>query len=353
MGAARPAVCIVGTGSLGRSICYSIAASWRKSAKVVVVGRDPAQAAEVTYVAAARAALGAVPVHFESAANDLTDTTDLLGRLRPAIVVMCASVQSPWERSDGASAWTNLVARAGFGLTLPLQARLVIRLAEAIKRVCPDALLVNACYPDAVNSVLAALGLPVHCGIGNAAILAASLQASFGLTDQTDLRVLAHHAHLHAPSREDDDARAWLGDKPVLDVTRRLIAERACNRRELNRVTGYAAARLLECLLAGASLATSVPGPAGRPGGYPVSLGGRRIELRLPKDVTEAEAVEWNQRAALHDGVQVRAGDVVFAPAVEKALRPYLPDRAAGFPVAKIDEVGSELLSLRQRLREA
>lgn len=348
-------MCVVGTGSLARATCASISATWRTPATVVIVGRDRRRAEQAALVATTRAALGAVPVHFRPAIADLTDessTEDMLSTLRPDVAFLCASLQSPWERDDAPSAWTELLA-AGFGLTLPLQADLALRLSAALRRACPSALLVNACYPDAVNPVLSALDLPVHCGIGNAAILAASLQASLGLADQTELRVLAHHAHLHPPAGEDGEALAWLGTDPVPEVTTRLAPQRAIARRELNQITGHATAQVLEALVSGAPLATSLPGPYGLPGGYPVMIRGPDLALRLPTGLDQTAAIAWNQQAALRDGVRIHAGAVMFAPMTEKALRPHLPERAGGFRVEEIGAVRAELLALREQLRGA
>jgi hypothetical protein len=216
--------------------------------------------------------------------------------------------------------------------------------------------VLNACFPDAVNPLLAALGLPVLCGIGNAAIVAASLQAALELPDQRDLAVLAHHLHLHAPADPADEARAWVGGQPVTDVGARLAAQRAADPREVNQVTGLTAALLLDGLLAGTETHTSLPGPLGLPGGYPVRLRGAELTLRLPPGLDRAAAVAWNQRMADRDGVRVDGDRVVLAPAAAEALAPYLSDHldaGGGFPVGQSAAVAAALLDVRTRLRAA
>jgi hypothetical protein len=210
---------------------------------------------------------------------------------------------------------------------------------------------VNACYPDAVNPLLAALDAAPLCGIGNIATIAASLRASLDQEQRTEpLRVLAHHWHLHQvpPDRE---ALAWLGDRPLDGITERLAAQRAFDRVELGRVAGAAAGRLLTALLTGTELRTCVPGPAGLGGGYPVLVRDCGLTLDLPAPVSAAQAALLNQYWADEDGARVQDGRVVLALAAGQALEPWLPDRADGFHAEELDEVAAELVALRDRLR--
>ncbi|MEU7003418.1 hypothetical protein [Nonomuraea sp. NPDC046570] len=344
----RPVLALVGTGGLARAICYSLAGN-PHPARVLVIGRDAAKAAAIAYVAATRAAVAGVRTTFQPLTADLADPGSL-ARHRPRGVLLAASTQSPWEGLAAPSAWTALLKRAGFGLTLPFQADSALRVGAAAAEA--GAWFVNACFPDAVNPLLAARGVPVLCGIGNAGLLAASLQAALGLPDQGALRVLAHHVHLYTPEGPQDEALAWCDGRPVAGVGDLLAAQRATPRTELNHVTGHTAARVLDALLRGTDLDTSLPGPLGLPGGYPVRLTGGRVETRLPPELSRAEAVAFNQRAALRDGVAVDGDHVVFGPAARTELDPLAPDLAAGFPVSDLEQVTWHLDLLRARLRD-
>jgi hypothetical protein len=350
----RSVLVVVGSGSLARAVCYGLAAVVEQPVDVVVAARAAGKAAEVCYVAGTRAALGGRPVAFRPAVADparADEVAELLWRTAPAGVLLCASTQSPWERLQAPSAWTALLERAGFGLALPLHAELALVVGRAVAEAAPQAWFVNACFPDAVNPLLAAAAVRVLCGIGNVALLAASLQAALGLEGQRQLEVLAHHVHLHAPGRPDEEALAWCDDAPVEAVSKLLAAQRAAARAELNHVTGYAGAVVLRDLLAGSEAATSLPGPLGLPGGYPVRLRGGRLALRLPPGLGETEAVAFNQRAALRDGAVVEGGRVRFGPAVQAELRPLAPDLVGGFRVADAAAAAAALHRLRDRLR--
>jgi len=283
---------------------------------------------------------------------------DMLGKIRPAGVLACASIQSPWERMTRLSAWTALVDRAGFGLTLPLHAELALAAGRAVAQLAtgPEAAngvwFVNACFPDAVNPLLAALDIPVLAGVGNVGLLALALQDTLDLPDQGRLAVLAHHVHLYPPADPADEARAWLDGAPVTDVGARLTGLRRLDRRRLNHVTGMLTARLVVDLLAGVPRDTHVPGPRGRPGGYPVRVDHGTVELRLPDAVSEAEAVAANLRWALLDGATIEQHRLRFGPRVESALRGIAPDLAAGFPLSDLAGMIARLHGLRDEMRQ-
>lgn len=354
-----PRIAIFGSGSLAKAVCRSLAtdalAAARGQFEVLLLTRDAAAGTALAAVAGSLAAQAGRQVRFESAGADIGDPSGLAEVLRsaqPHGVVLCASYQSPWERLHAPSRWTSLLSRAGFGLSLPLQAVPAIGVGEAIAKACPGTWFVNTCFPDAVNPVLAQLGVPVTCGAGNAAILAAGLQYELGLTEPSRLKVLAHHLHLHAPPLGVEEAKAWVDDEPVGGITAKLSALRAAPRPDLADLAGASAALVAAALATGGPLDAALPGPLGLPGGYPVRVDGGTLSLRLPAMLTKAEAVAFNQRAALADGVVVADGRLTFSPAVTAALAGYLPGFADGCPVTDVPALCEHLLVLRARLRQ-
>ncbi|MER7333698.1 MULTISPECIES: potassium transporter TrkA [unclassified Micromonospora] len=368
LGDAPRHVVVVGSGQLARSLCESLASiQTPQRVRVTVLARDLTAAVGAARGAQVRATVAGTGVTFTAqpfTSEPFTDPGDgyaadaaSMARLRPDVLVCAASTQSPYERVHAPSAWTELVATAGFGVTLALQAELVSRLAAALASGAPDALLVNGCFPDAVNPLLAALNLPVLCGIGNVATLAACLDAALGRPGPRRLAVLGHHAHLAAPgpdSTGDDTAevRAWLDGLPVPDVTGLLAGYRALPRPELNALAGHAAAALVAGLAADAGeVVASLPGPLGLPGGYPVRLSGGRAQLRLPPEVSAAQAVAWNTAAGHRDGVEVSDGHVRYPERARAALSAYQPDLAEGWHVTELPEVFARFIALRDHLR--
>ncbi|MEV4693100.1 potassium transporter TrkA [Micromonospora echinospora] len=367
---ARPAdarhVVVAGGGRLARSLCHSLAAIHPPvPVRVTVLARDLDAALGLARAARVRATVTGTPVAFTARPFTAEPGADpgegyaadaaSMARLRPDVLVCAASAQSPYERAAAPSAWTELIAAAGFGVTLALQAELVSRLAAALAGGAPDATLVNGAFPDAVNPLLAALDLSALCGIGNAATLAACLDAALGRPGPRRLAVLGHHAHLAAPGRDGDDTaevRAWLDGRPVPDVTGLLADYRALPRPELNALAGHAGATLVAALATGTDeVAASLPGPLGLPGGYPVRFTGGRTELRLPAEVSVAQAVAWNTAAGRRDGVEVGGGHVRYPERARAALSAYRPDLADGWHASELPDIAGRFTALRDHLR--
>jgi hypothetical protein len=347
---------IVGSGSLARATCLALStADISAGLEVVLLARDGMAATRITHIAGVRAGLSGRPVRFTAVPVDPTDPDalgDALAAAAPDGVLVCASTQSPWEHIDRPSAWTALLRRAGFGLTLPFQAQVALAVGAAVRRACPAAFLVNACFPDAVNPLLIARDVPVVTGVGNVGILAAALQSALGLPDQGRLHVIGHHLHLHAPDDPGDEAQAWLDGTRLDDVTGLLAAHRSAgDGRGDNDITGLLAARTMVALLTGATEDTHLPGVAGLPGGYPVRITAGEVALRLPPGVELDQAVDANRRWAMRDGALVEAGQVRFGPAVTDALAPLLPAYADGFAAGEVTEVIAAFQALRDRLR--
>ncbi|MEV2279127.1 hypothetical protein AB0I72_26440 [Nocardiopsis sp. NPDC049922] len=351
----KATVAVVGTGGLASAICYALAAS-PHPLHVLVLGRDGRRTAEISYIGAARAIGTEVtfqPLTVDLAVNGALART--LDQTRPDGVVVAASPQSPWERRTAPSAWTALVERAGYGLTLPLQAQFVLEASRFLAAEHSSAWLINGCLPDAVNPVLARLGTAPICGIGNSHLITTSAQAALGIPEPGRLHILAHHLHLHPPAAGVEEALIWADGVPLTDVGGLLAPQRATSRAELNHVTGHAAALVIADLAADHPVESNLPGPLGLPGGYPVTVipptpaGPARVELRLPKGMSLAKAVAFNERVSVHDGVTVTDGRVVFTRVSPGDLPAELAD---GFSVDDLDDVIRHMHQLRDRLRE-
>lgn len=346
---------VVGTGSLASEICFALSSMARCSCTVVVIGRSKERLLELRHAAQSLAEGSAV--RFESACIDFENQDDYaenVGGFSPEVVINCTSYHSPWEGERQPSSWTSFVAKAGFGVTLPLQALFSVRLAKAL--ACEGssaAIFINACFPDAVNPIIASLELPVFCGIGNVSTIGASLSADLELLPQQRLRVLAHHAHLHHAVPGLGEPLAWVDTSEVKDMGRRLSWQRTLKREQRNRIAGVAAAKLVFGILAEEKIRTNLPGPLGLTGGYPVRLTGRNVELDLPECMTRAEAISWNEQASLGDGLQsIRDGRVTFTDEAKATIYDLLPDLASGFATGDLDEACADLLGLREHLRQ-
>jgi hypothetical protein len=346
---------ILGAGPFGAGIATALAHDSRVPVTVHVAARDRNAAGRACTVAGAQAAaVGSSSVFLPHRvdAADGAGLRALLERVRPGVVVVAVSHQAPAESSGPRTAWTDLLDRAGFGVTLPLQADLALRVAAACAETGPTA-LINACFPDAVNGLIQAAGLPVLCGVGNIGTLAAAVAATLAPPDRPRLRMVAHHGHLHVPAEPAAEAQAWLDDVPLADLAGRLAPVRALSPAARNAVGAGSAAPVVRAAAgAGPPWTGHVPGPLGLPGGYPVRLDGPRLTVLPPAPLGLDRAVACNQRAAALDGIRVADGGARFTDSAYRALSACWPRAPREFAARQVGEVCDDLLDLRDQLRK-
>lgn len=285
-------IVIVGSGSLAQGIVQALAQGGADSRRIAIVGRSAIKVSRIALLANARAACFGTSVIFSALAMRefrASAFARLFRSLKPKVVLLAASLQSPWESAQGENAWTQLLGGGGFGVTLPLQ----LALAAEFSRGAADcrAAIVNACYPDCVNVVLHRLGLPVTCGVGNAAIVAALCRFQSG-TLRGDVRVVGHHGHLGgwlAGKASQAQPRVWVKGRERNALL--LRPKLAPIGEDLNSVTAATATRVVMALLTGEALCTSIPGVAGLPGGYPFLLKRGKFTLQF------RPAFVWSKRS--------------------------------------------------------
>ena len=215
-------------------------------------------------------------------------------------MVQAASFQSGSVISNQGNAWTRLVAEGGLSATAVLQAPLSVAVARAVKAVRPQAHFINCCFADVVNPLIAALDLPITCGVGNVAILANAFAGALGLGPGR-LKMLAHYQNL-APFRRPADTRGgpaprvFIDGAEVADVYRR-FADVVLTREPAIEISGASGVPLMLAMAAGRDWSGHVPGPRGlarrlsgparggrdraRPAGFADARGGDRLEPAL------------------------------------------------------------------------
>lgn len=353
-------IAITGSGSFATEVLLALARQTWDSLDVALLGRDIDRLSSLSRLAAEEAAtvggqLRVVPIVIDWSDYRLINRT--IRAVRPKVMVHTASLQSPWTL-DGSDAWSNLIKRAGFGFTLPLQAVLAVKVARAIAEESPATTLINACYPDAVNALLAANGLPVSGGLGNVAILAALLWdgLSESMKARKQLRMIAHHSQMAALTygHEVEPAlSAWLDEVPIHDLAEDCFSKNR-PKRNLNNVAGAAAVPML-CALTGRGPVWQghAPGPLGLPGGYPVIAGPRGIEVDLPSEITLEEAKAVNLKAGLADGIDLKASGLIEASeSSHQPLKEVDPstDYSAPWHAGEVEQRAARLVTLRESL---
>ena len=352
-------ILMLGTGSFAARILFDLAATATAPLTVTVAGRNRDRLDWLRTAANARAHMFGRPIRCLSRTVELLDqdgTAELLQTCRPAVVVQAASLQPGAVISATGNAWSQLVAEGGLSASAVFQARLSMRVAQAMQRVHPAGRLINCCFPDVVNGLIAAAGLSIACGIGHVAILAHAFAGALPEQEAQALRVLAHYQTI-APWRRPKQERGglplprvWIGDGKIDDVLSR-FAEVLLTPEPVIDISGGSGAPLIEALALGAEWTGHTPGPNGLPGGYPVRLSAGEMMLDLPTSLGHDAAVAWNAGFEAANGLVVEDGRARYTGRLYDRLRQASPTLAEGFAVGDIDAVYDEMVALRSRLQ--
>lgn len=347
-------ILLYGTGSLATAIVYSLSLMAKMPVTVMILSRNLQQAQQLAMIANIRSISHNNQIRFYAETIHWNDTASIqaqLKRLQPKIILHTASLQSPLEIKNTTSAWGYLVKHLGYGITLPLQAQLVLKVARALKKLNLNSLLINACYPDGVNPLLKNLELPIFCGVGNIGILQAYLAKHLFKKANDELKILAHHCHFDN-NIKSNKIQAWLNNNKILLHPRLIKNFQTLEHDELNQITGVITAKTCLNLLANQTFETHLPGPNGLPGGYPVRINDQEITINLPEQISLENTIIWNQECALLDGIKVEKNTMAFKPEAAAILQQLDFPYAEGFANKNIDQVYKQLFLLRERLRE-
>jgi hypothetical protein len=345
-------ILIIGTGSLSKATCYALSAIALSSLKICIAGRDKNEALSVAAIANARTRCFGSSSQFvgDAVVWDDENVEKLLDTYAPKVLFHASSLQSAWEFQTSTSQWSTLVNKVGYACTIPLQALLVAKVGHVIKTKGMNTILVNACYPDAVNALLHALELPILSGVGNIAILHKSL------FKDSNVKMLGHHYHLtkKVPELIKDSHcfMAWQNESLLRSNPDWSIPALSAKGAELNQLTGAIAGQFLHDLLGDRPAVHHVPGPLGLHGGYPVVVSDCSLRLDLPQSITQNEAAAHNMMWADLDGVTIEnTGFVRFSSVVSSGLALMNNRYAKGFHVDELNAVGEYFCAFKKGLQ--
>ena len=352
-------VIVFGTGSFAARIVFDLAATAPHAIAVGVAGRNAERLSWLETAANARAVLFGRPAEFTSHRIDLSlpdAATELIARHRPKVIVQAASLQPSSVISTTGDAWTKLVAEVGLSVTALFQAQLSAHVARALRSARHECHYINGCFPDVVNSLLAAAHLPVACGIGNIAILSNAFAGHLRRRDAGALKLLAHYHTLTtfrkpAAARTGPWPRVWIDGKEVQDVQRGFAGVKITPEPAIE-ISGASGVPLILAMAGGTDWVGHVPGPLGLIGGYPVAFRGGALDLDLPPGLIRADAAAWNARFEEANGLVVdERGEAHYTGVLRERLAEASPELAKGFHLRDLDAATDEMARLRARLQ--
>jgi hypothetical protein len=329
-------ILILGIGDLGAQIARLVVENGYAST-CMLAGQSGAaeQCAQLLHLSSGRDVRGR-----RVDGQDVEALKKLLADFEPDLIVQCATLISPFKLPQVGTAMALAVLKGGFALQIAAQLpviRSVMQARRAVGLSCP---VINCSYPDVTNPLLAAEGLAPTVGIGNVAIMAMRFQRLIAGATDASLRVVGHHAQL-APS--------LAGDVPVPMV---YLNGRKLEEQELLFKTGlqpgstlnYLAAATVRPLLHGLLDRDSVtdahaPGVFGLQGGYPVRFAGGEMSLNLPDCLSLDEAVGFNVRSAVREGIERigEDGTLFYTGLAREAVAPWCPGLAEPFRPSDIE----------------
>ena len=301
---------ILGLGDLGRRIAYHLACDPSLAYEKLIIASTSKQKGESFCRLLSACGNRSVEFHHVNALVP-SQLKSLLSTQRPDLIIQSASLLSPWYLYENQERCTRskLLLEAGFAAQLPAQLTIPINLMTALSELKMDVPVINCSFPDAVNPVLNNFGLPVSLGIGNAGMINA-LAAQELIDDNRALpQTFAHHAHVRVVATgfvpEQMPLPVIYSDGRSLDLSKSFETRpQIVLDQELNALTSAHAVQVIRAMLGDDILYTSVPGPCGLEGGWPVTIKGRDIQLNLPAQFNdEQEILKFQRKAAEFDGI--------------------------------------------------
>jgi hypothetical protein len=364
-------ILLVGTGHLGGPILDRLAAT-PSVERVVALGRDARRGEARCNLARLTAAAVGEPAHIEHRSVDVADPGRVAATVQdigPDLVLHTASMQTWWLLDLFPEDARAALKPAGYGVWLPLHLRLAMTLMQGLAEASYEGVVLNAAYPDVINVVLGRIGTPPTGGVGNVDELVAKVRTnaarSLGVAGRDlDVWLVAHHAVQLAAFRAahsgSDAAGADLTVPPYhlhLELRGEDVTDRARAHEALfipcelppgpgwGNFTAASAVALVEAVLAEARSRTHAAAPGGFAGGYPVDVGGGRIDVSAIPGLSRDEAVAINERSHRFDGIDGigEDGTVVFAEDAATAIRDTLGYDCGMLPPGDVEDRAAEL----------
>jgi hypothetical protein len=269
---------------------------------------------------------------------DIAGTARILQDVQPSIIYNSMSLQSWWVITQLPQDAYKAIDEARYAPWYPMHFVPTYKLMQAVKKAGITTHVVNAAFPDVVNPVLQKIGLAPTVGIGNVDNIVCTLKVVAANALQVPLRsvdifMVAPHFVSYYLARFGTTGGApyylkiMVDDRDVtqsIDIDTLFAQAVTVGRRpggiHAHPVVASSVTKIITGILFDTNELGHAPGPNGLPGGYPIRLSARGVDLFLPEGLTREEAVEINNKAQVYDGVETIEGNGTVV----------LTDKAAG-----------------------
>jgi len=368
---------VVGFGNLGSQV-FDMFLRVTGKQSFLVAGRNIERIQQRTNLSTQAAAqLGFYPevTHTHLDLENIEQTAEIITQFKPDIIFNAATIQ-PWMRiAQLPKPLFEKLYQAQAGPWLPMTLAPAFHLMQAVKQTGLDINVINGAYPDSINCILGKVGLAPTIGIGNLANNIPAIKKSIALKldaqiEHVEVLFFAHHYVSHCISRYGNPGGAsfhlntFIADK---DVTQELDLNTVFDLlpTELKRATGplqlltaASAMTIFEAMIHNTGTITHAPGPNGLPGGYPVRVYQKGIEVIYPNNLSPKRAIEINENGQKFDGISHidQDGTVHFTQENMAILESVLEYKCETMNLSDVNERAKELrakyreLSSRQKI---
>ncbi len=291
---------------------------------------------------------------------NIDQTAQTISLFQPDILFCAVTLQRWGVISALPQPLAEKLYAAQMGPWLPLHLTLVHKLMQAVKQTGLVIKVINATYPDVVNPVLGKIGLAPTTGIGGLANNVPALRKSIALKlqqplEQVDVRFFTQRYLSHRISRAGDAGgapfhlTALVGGKNLthlLDMETIFdLLSTTFKRAPGHLMTAASAAVVFEGIANDTGKITHAPGPNGLPGGYPVKLHEKSVEVVLPDDLTIEDAIRLNEDCMKFDGIERinESGAVYFSDREMSILKEMFGYECKYMPISEVEDRAMEL----------
>lgn len=248
---------------------------------------------------------------------DIDATAELLQKYNPDVIYSGLALLG-WVRATPPD--IDLKVNRSVACITPHQVVLISKLMQARKRAGITCPVLNNSYPDVTNPILWRNGLGPAMGGGNIDLTVGEVRRKISLAENVPMSdvtvyLVAPHAVATQGTRTGIPYffKVLVGDRDItgkVDVDSLisdsiLMDSPTALTSWLNLPTIAASAvRDLMAIINDTNELAHVPGPNGLPGGYPVRVSAKGVDLALPEGMSQEEAVKINLAGLKNDGVE-------------------------------------------------
>ncbi|UCD75776.1 MAG: saccharopine dehydrogenase NADP-binding domain-containing protein [Phycisphaerales bacterium] len=361
-------VMLIGAGDLGGIVLEFLA---RETAvgRIVVAGRDVEKGEARCNLARVSAIAQGYSPTIEFVRLDIDEPESVaaaVGASAPQVIHTTANMHTWWIPNLLPPDAAALIRSAGFGSWLPVHLTPTMKLMRTLKAIDFAGHVLTAPFPDLVNPILHRLGLAPTCGIGNVDLVVpkirhlAAHRLEVGAHD-VRIQLVAHHA-LMSPAYRNPGAELPPYFLRIFhegrDVTAEVEAEKLVvapyplpGGQSSHFLSAGSSAGLILAFLGEEVSHTHAPAPHGLPGGYPVLVSRKGIELEPVEGLSLEQAISINERSHRFDNIEriEDDGTAVFTADSVAAFREIL-----GYDCDRLapDESEDRAVELIARYRE-